>query len=481
MEIAIAVLAGLVALLSFWTWRLNERASNPDTDVEAAEQAAGEREKLSGEVSQLRVQLGQVETSLEERTRQLEEAKEKRADAEKALAEQSNARADAEKETAALRSEARTRNEELDRARHEQETLVKGMASDVLKATREELREQAKADQEQQRKLAAKELELRQAAVKEMVEPIGESLKSLDKSMREMEKVRQTAYTGLADRVDRLNSETGNLREILRSSQLRGTWGEKTLENILQLADLREGVDYETQVPAGSGSERADFAIRIPGGRRIIVDAKTPFDAYRRALETDDPDAQQERLEEHASNVERTAADLAKRRYPEHIGGALNLVVMWIPSDSIVEAAVRVRPSLVEDVFTRYRVLIATPVTMLALVTGVAAALEQERFNESALEIRKHAQTIYHGLRRHADAYAKLGRSLATAANRYNDGLASMQGNLLSSATKIRELGGAPSGDEIGEPDQLDVTIKQFTRPALRQPEPDPDAELAQS
>lgn len=470
MEVAIAVLAVLVAGLSVWAWRLNGRTDEPTVDAEAAEQAAGENVRLSGEVSDLRVQLGRAEASLDERDKQLEEAKEKRAEVEKALAEQTNARADAEKETAALRSEARTRDEELARARQEQETLVKGMASDVLKATREELREQAKADQEQQRKLAAKELELRQAAVKEMVKPIGESLKSLDKSMREMETVRQTAYTGLTDRVDRLNSETGNLREILRSSQLRGTWGEKSLENILQLAGLREGNDYESQVSAGSGAERADFAIRIPGGRRIVVDAKTPFEAYRRALETEDPDEQKTQLDEHAMSIERTATELAKRRYPDHIDGALNFVVMWIPSDSIVEAAVRVRPSLVEDVFTRDRVLIATPVTMLALVTGVAAALEQERFNESALEIREHAQTIYDGLRRHADAYTKLGRNLATAVNGYNEGLRSMQGNLLSGATKIRELGGAPSGDVISEPEPLDAATREFTRPALRQP-----------
>ena len=496
METALAILAAALAVilpaLGWWIWKLTRqladaaaiRAANDAQQDDLARlgtataELTEERDAGRQALAQRDAELAAAKASLDERTDALERARAGRQEAEEKLAAESNARADAENRLASLSAAAETRDEELERAREAQETLVKGMAADVLKATREELREQAKADHDQQRKLSAKELEARQTAVEEMVKPIRESLDHIGKSIDEMEKTRQTAYTGLTERVDRLNSETGNLREILRSSQLRGAWGEKSLENILQLAGLRPGVDYETQVSAGGGRDsdgRADFTIRIPGGRRIVVDAKTPFDAYRRAIEADDSDEQQARLEEHAVNVERTAADLAKRRYPDHIHGALNFVVMWIPSDSIVEAAVRVRPALVEDVFSNHRVLIATPVTMLALVTGVAAALEQERFNESALEIRQHAQTIYDGLRRHADAYAKVGRNLGTAVNGYNEGLRALQGNLLSSATKIRDLGGAPAGDDISESEPLDAAVREFTRPALRRPEPEPE------
>ena len=438
-----------------------------------------ESARLRGDLDDVRTQLQErelahaaVDTQLRERTTQLGEraeelSAERRRNAELrddlGLAREDLKRAEADREA---------RLEELDRKQAEIDALFKGIAADVARASNEEFRKQAGEDFKRQRELAEQEL-------KQQVEPVGKSLDALRKQIVDLEKQREGAYEGVSElikatqqQVGRLSSETGDLREILRSSRHRGQWGEATLENILELAGMRRGHDFETQVSGENGTGRADFVVRMPGGRRIIIDAKTPFDAYREALDAASEADQRALLEKHAETVFGTAAALRKTGYDAQFERSMDFIVMWIPTDSILEGATRVMPDLIERVFAEHRVLLATPVTMIALVSGVATALrqeaQQEKLHRNALAIQQAGERLYSGVRRHAADYAKLGQRLNRVVQAYDDGIGSMQGNLLQGARQMRELGGA-EGEEASEPEELRIAAREFRSRELRE------------
>ena len=372
---------------------------------------------------------------------------------------------EARTELEGIKSSDQARQEELERRRQELDTHFKGLASDIARSSNDEFRKQAAEDFKRQRELAEQEL-------KQRVEPVGQGLANLKKQIDELEKRREGAYEGVSElikatqlQVGRLTSETGDLREILRSSRHRGQWGEQTLENILELAGLRRGTDFTTQTSGEHGTSIADFVVRVPGGRRIIIDAKTPFDTYRAALDADTVDDQAELLRQHAEIVRSTASDLAKRRYDQQFVGSLDFVVMWIPTDSILEGATRAIPSLIEDAFSKNRVLLATPVTMIALVSGLAAALRQEEqvelLHANALQIQAAGTLLYSGVRNHAADYLKLGRDLNRVFRTYDAGIASIQGNLIRGARDMRDLG-AGEGDDIADPEALNIETRRY-------------------
>ena len=375
---------------------------------------------------------------------------------------------EARTELEGIKSSDQTRQEELERRRQELDTHFKGLASDIARSSNDEFRKQAAEDFKRQRELAEQEL-------KQRVEPVGQGLADLKKQIDEMEKRREGAYEGVSElikstqqRVDSLSSETGDLREILRSSQLRGNWGERSLENILQLAGMRKDVDYQTQVSTDKGSGRADVVVRMPGGRKIVIDSKVPFEDYRSAMEATEDEPRQAFLESHAANVLKTARELSGAEYADNIDQSLDFVVMWIPSDSILEAATRVRPDLIAETYEKHQVLLATPVTMIALVSGVAEALRQERFHDKANEIQQSAQTLYDGVRRHAEHYARLGRAITRAGKAYDAGVGSLQGDLLVGARRMRDLGGGTEGQDAPVPETLSVSTRMLTHSELR-------------
>ena len=372
---------------------------------------------------------------------------------------------DAREELKQVESDREARIEELAKKQAEIDTLFKGVAADVARASNEEFRKQAAEDFKRQRELAEQEL-------KQRVEPVGKELEQLRQYVAEMEMARTGAYEGVSKlieetqkQVGRLNSETGDLREILRSSRHRGQWGEATLENILELAGMRRGKDFVTQTSGEHGSSIADFVVRMPGGKRIIVDSKTPFDAYREALDAPSEQEQRTLLQKHADTVLSTAAALRKTGYDRQFDDSMDFIVMWIPTDSILEGATRVMPDLIERTFSDHRVLLTTPVTMIALVSGVAAALhqeeQQEKLHQNAVAIQQAGERLYSGVRRHASVYAQLGRRLSSAVQAYDDGISSIQGNLLQGAKQMRELGGG-EGEEAPEPDALRLTTREF-------------------
>ena len=463
MEVVIGLIIGL-AVGAAVAWLVRREASGLRTD------AAG----LRAELNDIRSVLQEAERERTEAHARLDERssllQQTAADLEHERQRVSTLRdslADAREELKEVASDREARIEELHKKQAEIDTLFKGVAADVARASNEEFRKQAAEDFKRQRELAEQEL-------KQRVEPVGKELEQLRQYISEMEKARTGAYEGVSKlieetqkQVGRLNSETGDLREILRSSRHRGQWGEATLENILELAGMRRGHDFATQTSGEHGSSIADFVVRIPGGKRLIIDSKTPFDAYREALDAPSEQEQRALLQKHADTVLSTAAALRKTGYDQQFENSVDFIVMWIPTDSILEGATRVMPDLIGRAFSRHRVLLATPVTMIALVTGLVAALrqeeEQELLHENAIAIQAAGQRLYDGVRRHAQVYGRLGNQLGTLLRTYDDGVGSMQGNLLQGARQMRELGGGREGIAAPEPEAIRLSPRKFT------------------
>ena len=451
--------------------QLAERASEVSSLKSERDDAEEQLNRRVGELTELGAEFAKAATTANERGLRIEELTAERDHARVERDRNAEYLSTTKQDLEALRAEHNARMEELANKQDEIDTLFKSIAADVAKASNEEFRKQAAEDFKRQRELAEQEL-------KQRVEPVGQSLDELRKQITALEKQRAGAYEGVSElikatqqRVESLSSETGDLREILRSSRHRGQWGERTLENILELAGLRRETDFRTQISGEHGSSIADFVIRVPGGKRIIVDAKTPFDAYRDALDAESSDDQARLLQQHADTVRSTATELAKRRYDQQFENALDFVVMWIPTDSILEGATRANPTLIEDAFSKDRVLLATPVTMIALVSGLAAALRQEEqvemLHRNALQIQEAGNLLYGGVRNHAADYLKLGRDLNRVFKTYDSGVASIQGNLIRGAKDMRELG-AGDGDEIADPEPLNLETRQFRSVGLR-------------
>lgn len=451
--------------------QLAERDQRVSELEHASEIAQSRQEASANEINQLGSALAAAQTNAKRGLQRSEELAAERDQAARQRDLHAVELSDTKQELAGLRKEHRARMEELSKKQAEIDTLFKSIAADVAKASNEEFRKQAAEDFKRQRELAQQEL-------KQRVEPVGQSLEQLRKQITDLEKQRQGAYEGVSElmkgmqqRVDSLSSETGDLREILRSSRHRGQWGERTLENILELAGLRNGYDFVSQVSGEHGQSVADFVVRVPGGKRIVIDSKTPFDTYRAALDAETIDEQAVLLQKHAEIVRNTASDLAKRRYDQQFENSLDFVVMWIPTDSILEGATRAMPSLIEDAFDKDRVLLATPVTMIALVSGLAAALRQEEqvelLHKNALKIQEAGTLLYGGVRNHARQYLQLGKDLNKMAKTYDSGIGSIQGNLIRGARDMRKLG-AGDGDEIAEPQPLHLETRQFQSVELR-------------
>ncbi len=461
MDIAIGLLIGL-ALGALVVLIVHRQASALREDSSRLRE---ERDHERAQLQERALAQTAAEAQLQERTAQLRERAEELSTERRRNDELQNRLGLAREQLKQAESDREARIEELNRKQAEIEALFKAVASDVAQASNEEFRKQAGEDFKRQRELAEQQL-------KQQVEPVGRSLEALSKQIADLEKQREGAYEGVSQlikltqqQVGQLSSETGDLREILRSSRHRGQWGEATLENILELAGMRNGHDFKTQTSGEHGKSIADFVVRMPGGKRIIIDSKTPFDAYREALSAPSEAEQRALLQKHADTVLSTAADLRKTAYDAQFEHAMDFIVMWIPTDSILEGATRVTPDLIERAFAEHRVLLATPVTMIALVSGVAAALhreeQQEKLRRNALDIQQAGERLYNGVRRHATIYAQLGKRLNSAVQAYDDGVSSIQGNLLQGARQMRELGGG-EGDEAPEPEALRLAAREF-------------------
>ncbi|SFE37191.1 DNA recombination protein RmuC [Roseivivax sediminis] len=318
---------------------------------------------------------------------------------------------------------------------------------------------------EKHKETAEKELNTRQEAIGNLVKPLQDRLLKFDERMGEIEKARNEAYGAIRTQVEQLtlgqttlNAETRKLVQALRAPKTRGRWGEMQLRQVFEMAGMTEEVDFltETSMETDEGRRRPDAQVRIPGGKSIIVDAKTPLDAYLDALEAETADMREAHITRHARQVREHIKVLASKAYQDQLDTTPDFVVMFIPGETFVSAACEADPGLLEFGFEK-RVLIATPTTLMALIKAIAYGWQQEKMAENAAEVQRVAREIYDRLGTFASHLDKVGRSLRTSVDAYNKSVGSLEGRVLPSARKFESLGVVGPNDSLDQLAQVEV------------------------
>jgi DNA recombination protein RmuC len=378
---------------------------------------------------------------------------------------------------AALRSESTklmTFNAQLDTQlkaeRNAQEKLTnefKALSADLLRANRSDFLEQAKQAFAQLQQQSVGDLDQRKQAVESLVKPLRESLDKVDAKIGEIEKARAGAYGALGEQLKALNTaqlqlqtEAAKLSTALRSTTYAGSWGELQLRRVVEMADMLSYCDFTEQETAGS--LRADLVVRLPGGQRIVVDAKAPLEAFRAAGESTDEAFRAARMMDHATKVRGHIDALGAKNYWEQFQPAPEFVVLFLPGDHFLSAALQADPQLMDRALSR-RVLLATPTTLIALLKAASYGWRQEAVSKNADEISALGRALYDRVVGFADNLDKVGRSLDAALRGYNTAVGSFEATLLPGARKFAELG-AKGTKEIIAPMSVDVAARELAK-----------------
>ncbi|MBI1195659.1 MAG: DNA recombination protein RmuC [Gammaproteobacteria bacterium] len=315
------------------------------------------------------------------------------------------------------------------------------------------------------------ELEKREQAVEAMIKPIREILDKTAEQMQTMERNRVETHTAISKHLESLiasqqmlQGETRNLVQALRRPEVRGQWGELTLKRLVELAGMVNHCDFyeQTHVTGESGAIRPDMIIRMPGERIVIVDVKTPLDAYLSATEAADETRRQEQLNRHAKKVRERVQELAGKAYWQQFEQSPDFVVLFIPGEHFLSAALERDTSLLEDALAK-KVILATPTSLVALLRAVAFGWNQQAVTENARDIQRLGAELYKRLLTFTGHIAKLGKSLGSSLDSYNNAVGSFERNVLSGARKFTELG-IQSKTEI---DSLEPLDKMARAPAV--------------
>ena len=299
-------------------------------------------------------------------------------------------------------------------------------------------------------------------AVSRAVAPLHEILRRYESRVSDLERERAEAYAELRTVSGELRDETKQLVAALRAPQVRGRWGEHQLRRIVEAAGMLEHCDFAEQVSAtvdGEGEQarqgvRPDLVVRLHGGRSVVVDAKAPFDAYLAAMEARDEAGRDRHLEAHAGALRRHVDQLAAKSYWAAFAQAPEFVVLFVPADAFMDAALQRDPTLLEHAFAR-NVVLATPATLVALLRTVAYAWRQEALARNAATVHTLARELYGRLSTMNEHLTKLGGSLGGAVSAYNKAIGSLEARVLVSARKLAELG--VTDDQLPTPPQVEL------------------------
>src|SRR5690606_7496239 len=277
-------------------------------------------------------------------------------------------------------------------------------------------------------------------AVSRAVAPLHEMLRRYEQRVAELERERVDAYAELRTVSTELRDETKQLVAALRAPQVRGRWGEHQLRRIVEAAGMLEHCDFGEQVTATVEDRgvRPDLVVRLHGGRSVVVDAKAPFEAYLAAMEARDEAGRDRQLRAHAASLRRHVDELSAKSYWSAFAQAPEFVVMFVPADPFLDAALQRDPSLLEHALAR-NVVIATPATLMALLRTVAYAWRQEALARNAATVHALARELYARLATLGDHVSRLGGSLAGAVTAYNRAVGSLEARVLVSARKLAE------------------------------------------
>lgn len=356
------------------------------------------------------------------------------------------------------------------RASEELRNAFKAMASDALKSNNLSFLDLAKERLERFQSEARGDLESRQRAVAEMVAPVRESLNKVDEKIQQLEVARGDAYGELRAQVEslritqkELQSETGNLVRALRTPNVRGRWGEIQLRRVVEIAGMLSYCDFTEQetVTTETGRLRPDLVVKLPGGKHVVVDAKTPLQAFLDAFETNDEEARRACLANHARQVRDHMNTLSGKKYWEQFDATPEFVVMFLPGETFFSAALEQDSGLIEHGVLN-RVIPASPTTLIALLKAINYGWNQEKLARNAQQISALGKELHDRLRLLAGHIASVGTGLDRAVDCYNKAVGSLESRVLVSARKFAELG-ASVADDIPELEPVETTARTLS------------------
>ena len=364
------------------------------------------------------------------------------------------------------------RDSAFDAARDKLAVEFSEMANQSLKANSETFLRLAEQNLGVQQERAKRELGDREQAVENLVKPIRDALQQSQKQISDLEKARSEAYGGIKSQLEAmqisqqsLRQETQNLVKALRRPEVRGRWGEITLRRLVELAGMVEHCDFQEQVHTTADDKiiRPDMIVRMPDQRELVVDVKTPLDAYLQAVEANDDAQRKLGLERHARNVREHIRKLASKTYWEQFSNSPEFVILFIPGDQFLSAALGEDPDLIEYALAN-QIILATPTSFVALLKAVAYGWRQLALAGNAEEIRKLAEDLYGRLTAFVGHMNKVGKQLASSVDNYNRAVGSLERKVLPGARKFVELGIRPK-KELDQLEPLESLPRTMVEP----------------
>jgi DNA recombination protein RmuC len=346
------------------------------------------------------------------------------------------------------------------------------LAASTLKSTTDEFLKLADQKIGNVHREAAMDLSRRQQELGTLVSPIKDTLIQVDAKLKEVEKTRSDdsasmrSLLGLVGHTQQqLQQETQNLVRALRSPGVRGQWGEVQLRKVVELAGMLEHCDFDEQptIFSDAGRMRPDMTVNLPGGRTIVVDAKVPLEAFLDAQAATEDGVRSGKLADHVRQVKDHVAKLGAKTYWDQLASSPELVVLFLPAEAIYMAAIE-RDSALIDFGVSRNVLIASPLTLIALLRAAAFGWKQERLTINAEEISRLGRALHESVGTMAEHFEDLRRRMDGTFSTFNKVVGSFENNVLVKARRFRELG-AGSAKEIPIIDPLETVARKLDAP----------------
>lgn len=385
---------------------------------------------------------------------------------------------DLEKEKARLDERLVAEKAALEQARNSLSETFGALAGKALSDNNKSFLTLAQQELGAQQQSSKRVLEDKETAIKNLLKPVGEALDKLQTATNQLETKRAEAYgtvlteiTNIKETHESLRRETTQLIQALRAPKARGNWGELQLKRCIEFAGMVEhaSFDVEVFVRGDDASIRPDCVIHLPNERTIVIDVKTPFDAFLDAMSTTDEATRELKLAAHAARVREHLSQLSAKAYWKQFEDSPDFVVCFLSSEVLFSAALEQDPGLIEF-GSNSNVILATPTTLIALLKAVAYGWQQMEVTRNAIAIREAGEKLYDKLATAQDYFSKMGRALANAVGQYNSlvGCIEGKGSVFSQARKLHELG--IGQDDLAETQPLESVTRDLKGDDWSQP-----------